>query len=119
MRSTGARLVALCLLFAGASVAAVGPAQAGVSLTPVTTGCPAGYTVKRVTAMEASGPYYLPRLTDAAGNNNLLVCALAQPDSVRDAYCKIGGVVACELQRLGLPHYLFKDDISPALKGAA
>src|SRR3954451_15448354 len=111
MRSTGARLVTLTLLISGASLAAVGPAQAGVSqtpVTPVTTGCPAGYTVMNVDAMEAKGPYYLPRLTDAAGNSNGWVCALAQPDSVRDAFCKQGGAVACELQQLGLPHYLFK-----------
>ena len=119
MLSPSARLFALGLVIAASSVAGVGPAQADVSQTPGNTACPAGYAVMSVTAMEATGPYYVPRLVDSGGNNNGLVCAKPQPDSVRDADCKNGGVVACLLQQLGLPHYLFKDDDSPALKGAA
>lgn len=72
-----------------------------------------------VAVMERTGPYYVPRLVDTAGNNNGLVCAKPQPDSVRDNDCKHGGEVACLLQELGLPHYLFKDDESPALNDAA
>lgn len=116
MLSTAARLSALLLFIAVASVSALGPAQAATSQTPGTTACPAGYPLMNVAAMEATGPYYVPRLVDTAGNNNGWVCAKPQPDSVRDNDCKHGGVVACQLQLLGLPHYLFKDDDSPAVK---
>jgi hypothetical protein len=109
---------ALGLVVTAASVGAAGAAQADVRPTPVATACPAGYPVMSVDAMEATGPYYLPRLIDSAGNNNGLVCAKPQPDSVRDKNCRKGGEVACLLQQLGLPHYLFKDDDSPALQGA-
>jgi hypothetical protein len=93
---------------------AVGTARADRSQTPVATGCPAGFALLSVASLEAAGPYYLPRLVDTGGNNNGYVCGLAQPDSVRDAYCKQGAVVACQLQALGLPHYVFRDDDSPA-----
>lgn len=119
MVSTGARLFALSLLIAAASVGALCPAQAEVSQTPGATACPTGYPVMSVAVMERTGPYYVPRLVDTAGNNNGLVCAKPQPDSVRDNDCKHGGEVACLLQELGLPHYLFKDDESPALNDAA
>jgi hypothetical protein len=119
MLSNGARrLFVLGLLVAAASLAAAGPAQAEVSQTPGATACPAGYALMSVTVMEATGPYYVPRLVDTGGNDNGLVCAKPQPDSVRDNDCKHGGEVACLLAGLGLPHYLFKDDDSPALKGA-
>ncbi len=115
----GIRILALGLVVAAATVSAIGPAQAEVSPTPVATACPAGYPVMSVTAMEATGPYFLPRLIDTGGNNNGVVCAKPQPDSVRDKDCRKGGEVACLLQQLGLPHYLFKDDDSPALKVAS
>ena len=89
-----------------------------MSQTPGATACPAGYNVMSVAVMEATGPYYVPRLTDTGGNANGWVCAKPQPDSVRDNDCRHGGAVACLLQQLGLPHYLFKDDASPALKDA-
>jgi len=46
------------------------------------------------------------------------VCGLAQPDSVRDAFCRQGGVVACLLEQLGLPQYVFTDDDNPASQKA-
>jgi hypothetical protein len=119
MLSKGARLFVLSLVTAAASVAVAGPAPAEVSQTPGATACPAGYPLMSVVAMEATGPYYVPRLVDTGGNDNGLVCAKPQPDSVRDNDCKHGGEVACLLQQLGLPHYLFKDDDSPALRDAA
>jgi hypothetical protein len=67
-----------------------------------------------VAALEASGPYPAPRVIDTAGNDNGYVCARAQPDSVRDAFCRQGFALACLFEQLGLPHYLFKDDDSPA-----
>jgi hypothetical protein len=99
-----------------AAAVSVGTARADVSQTPVVTACPTGLERLSVASLEAVGPYYVPRLVDTAGNDNGYVCGLAQPDSVRDAFCKQGGVVACLLQQLGLPHYVFKDDDNPASK---
>ena len=82
------------------------------------TGCPTGFALLGVAAMEAQGPYALPRAVDSAGNNDGYVCGQAQPDSVRDAFCRQGGTIACLLEVLGLPHYVFKDDDSPAKKNA-
>ena len=70
MTSKVARLFALGVLIAAASLTAVGPAQAEVFQTPGATACPAGYALMSVTEMEATGPYFVPRLTDAGGNNN-------------------------------------------------
>ena len=119
MPSTAVRVVVVSLLITAASLIGVGATQAEVTQTPGATGCPTGYDLKSVTAMEASGPYIVPRQVDTAGNNNGWVCAKPQPDSVRDNDCKHGGDIACQLQQLGLPHYLFRDDDSPALKDAA
>ena len=69
------KIFTLGLVVAAATVSAIGPAQAEVSQTPVVTACPAGYPVMSVTAMEATGPYFLPRLIDTGGNNNGVVCA--------------------------------------------
>jgi hypothetical protein len=116
LRSLSALLVGL--LIAGAAALSVGTASADVSQTPVATGCPAGYDHLSVASLEAAGPYVLPRLVDTAGNDNGYVCGLAQPDSVRDAFCRQGATIACLLQQLGLPHYVFKDDDSPASQPA-
>lgn len=107
-------LLACAVLMTTAAFLAVGTARADQSQTPVATGCAAGFALLSVSALEAIGPYYVPRLVDSAGNNDGYVCGNAQPDSVRDAYCKQGAVVACELAALGLPHYVFKDDANPA-----
>jgi hypothetical protein len=95
-----------------------GTARADVSQTPLSTACPAGYEHLSVGSLEAAGPYRLPRRFDASGNNNGSVCALEQPDSVRDAVCKNGGPVACILAQLGLPIYRFIDDDNPASQRA-
>src|SRR5258706_278662 len=78
--------------------------------------CDCGFEVRSAgeAGLVAAGRYYLLRLVDTAGSSNGFVCGLAQPDSVRDAFCKNGGTVACLLEQLGLPHYVFKDDDSPA-----
>jgi hypothetical protein len=101
-----------------AAALAAGTARADVSRTPVTTACPAGYERLGVAALEAQGPYAVPRRVDTAGNDNGYVCGLAQPDAVRDAFCRHGGTIACLLEQLGLPHYVFKDDDSPASQNA-
>ena len=67
-----------------------------------------------VATLEATGPYVLPRPVDSAGNNNVYVCGLVRPDSVRDAFCRQGLVTPCNLAHLGLPIYLFEDDDNPA-----
>ena len=115
--SRSIRSLVVLLLAAGAAVA-VGTARADVSQAPIATACPAGFERLSVAAMEAAGPYYLPRQVDTAGNKDGDVCGLAQPDSVRDAFCRQGGTVACQLAQLGLPHYVFKDDDSPASRNA-
>jgi len=104
------------LLTAAAVSALTATAHADTSQGPTVTACPAGYERLSVAALEAVGPYYLPRLVDTTGNNDGDVCGHPQPDSVRDAFCRQGGTVACLLEQLGLPHYLFKDDDSPAAK---
>ena len=114
MTSKSVRALLVGLTIATVASLAVGAARADVSQTPVATACPAGYEHLSVASLEAAGPYYVPRLVDTAGNNDGYVCGLAQPDSVRDAFCKQGGVVACLLAQLGLPHYVFKDDDNPA-----
>jgi hypothetical protein len=113
------RIVLVGLVVAALASLAIGTAAAGVSQTPIATGCPAGFDLLSVTALEASGPYYVPRLLDSAGNSDGYVCGRAQPDSVRDAFCKQGAVVACLLKELGLPHYVYKDDDNPASDNAA
>jgi hypothetical protein len=118
VKSRSVRSLVVLLLAVGAPVAA-GTARADVSQTPVATACPTGFDRLSVAALEAVGPYYVPRLVDTAGNDDGDVCGRAQPDSVRDAFCKQGGTVACLLAQLGLPHYVFKDDDSPASRNAA
>jgi hypothetical protein len=116
MITTSVRTVLASIVIAVVASLAAGTAGADVSQTPGATGCPTGYARLSVASFETAGPYYLPRQVDTAGNNDGYVCAHVQPDSVRDAYCKQGAVVACQLQVLGLPHYLFTDDDSPAAK---
>jgi hypothetical protein len=111
----------LLLAVAAAATVAVATARADGSQTPNVTGCPAGYALLSVAAIEASGPY--PDSVfggiDRAGNDNGLICGLAQPDAVRDAYCRQGAPIACQLEQLGLPHYVLKDDDSPARQNGA
>jgi predicted small secreted protein len=119
MTSHATRLLLVCLVLAACAALTVSGASADVSQTPVATGCPTGFERLSVARMESIGPYYLPRLVDTGGNDNGYVCGNAQPDSVRDAFCRQGGTVACELRQLGLPHYVFKDDDSPAHRAGA
>jgi len=109
-RASGRVLIAAASIVAGASVVA----SEAHAQTPVATACPAGFEYLSVDALEAAGPYLLPRRVDTAGNNNGYVCGQARPDSVRDAFCKQGGGNACNLAQLGLPIYLFTDDDNPA-----
>jgi hypothetical protein len=67
-----------------------------------------------VASFESVGPYILPRAVDTNGNGNGYVCAFPIPDAARDADCRSGGVIACQLKQLGLPLYHFTDDDTPA-----
>ena len=94
---------------------AAGTASAGVSQTPVATDCPAHFKLVSVASLEAAGPYILPHYYDVTtGNNNGYVCVFPMPDAARDADCRAGGTVACQLGQLGLPLYRFTDDDNPA-----
>ena len=114
MTSRSFRAVLVVLMTAATMSALAATGRADPSQTPVVTGCPAGYEHMSVAMFEALGPYPAPRVVDTAGNNNGYVCAHQQPDSVRDAFCKQGHELACVFEALGLHHYLFKDDDSPA-----
>lgn len=114
MKSQSLRAVLAGLVTAVVASLFVATARADVSQTPVVTGCPTGYEHVSVTSLEAAGPYAAPRVIDTAGNNDGYVCAHAQPDSVRDAYCRQGFALACLFEQLGVPHYLFQDDDSRA-----
>jgi len=110
----------LALIAATASIMAVGTAGAAMPQTPNVTGCPAAYQLLDIAALEASGPY--PDRVfggiDRAGNDNGYICGLVQPEAVLDAYCRQGAQIACELDQLGLPHYVLKDDDNPASHSA-
>jgi hypothetical protein len=113
-------LIAASALGAGTGTLLTGSAFAaaatGAAQTPVETACPAGYERLSVAALEAQGPYLLPRRVDEAGNDNGYVCGFALPDSFRDAQCiaSRGSGNSCVLQALGLPVYRFIDDQLPA-----
>src|SRR6476646_1139496 len=109
MTVTSARALLAGLLIAAIAALVGGTARADVSQTPLATACPAAFAPLSVKALEATGPYIVPRRVDTAGNHNGSVCGLALPDSVRDVHCKLGGLVACVLAQLGLPLYEFKD----------
>jgi hypothetical protein len=116
MNRHGLLMSRLVLTAAAVAILGIGTARAEVAQTPSVTGCPSGFERLSIAAVEASGPY--PDSVfggiDRAGNDNGYICGLAQPDSVRDAYCKQGAQIACQLEELGLPHYVLKDDNSPA-----
>ncbi len=97
------------LIVAAVAAAAVGAGTASAS--PVANGCPAAFDARPVSSF--GEPYRLPPLVDGSGNGNGTVCAFPLPDAVRDAGCRAGGVIDCELQQLGLPVYRFVDDVIP------
>lgn len=92
-----------------AAACALGAGAARAGSIPVATGCPAGWTVFPTD----TAPYRVPaQLDDPAngGNNDRLVCALALPDAVRDAWCAQGKPGPCLLESLGVPLYDFTED---------
>jgi hypothetical protein len=103
----------ICSTAALAAAAALAArAAADPAATPVTTGCPAGYSLFAV----GTPPYRVPAQLDNpanGGNGDGYVCARAFPDAVRDAFCAAGRG-GCLLEQLGLPLYLFGEDNNPA-----
>jgi hypothetical protein len=103
--------------FATLSIAATAtglPAGAANSPPPSNLGCPAGYQLLSVAALEAIGPYVAPREVDSNGNNDGYVCGHAVPLGEAEAICKNDkGPVACELLAFDppLPVYGFRDDV--------
>ena len=112
-----ARALLVGLFIAAVAAFACGTVRADVSQTPNATGCPAGYELLNIAALEASGPYQDSVLggIDRAGNNNGYICGNPQPEVIMVAWCRQGTEIACELAQAGLPHYRFKDDDSPAI----
>jgi hypothetical protein len=112
-------LTLLAALGAAAALAG-GTARADVSQTPIATGCPAGYQLLNIAELEAIGPY--PDSVfggiDRAGNDNGYICGLPQPEAFVEARCRLGVGIACELEQLGLPHYVLTDDDNPAGQNA-
>jgi hypothetical protein len=110
------RLLPLATFIVVVAALVSGTAKGGVTQTPSATGCPAGFELLNIAALEASGPYpdSVFGAIDRAGNNNGYICGNPQPDAVLTAYCRQGAEIACELQAAGLPHYVLKDDDSPA-----
>jgi hypothetical protein len=102
--------------FASLTIAATAtslPAGAASSQPAPKTGCPAGYQLLSVAALEAIGPYVAPREVDSNGNNNGYVCGHQVPPGEAEAICQTHSPVACELIALGLPVYGFRDDVVP------
>ena len=70
---------------AAAALLVLAPAAAAAA-TPVENGCPASAELTSVAALEASGPYQLPRrLDDPAngGNGDGWICAFPLPEVVQ------------------------------------
>jgi hypothetical protein len=82
-------------------------------------GCPEGFQLLGVAALEQMGPYALPPLIDAAGNDDGWVCGNALPPGEEQNRCnKEGpGSVPCQLIALGLPTYEFTDNDVPGHTG--
>ena len=66
------------------------------------TGCPAGYQLRSVESLAATGNAPLPGQIDAAGNGDGFVCALPLPDAV----CIAHGFDPCPVETI----YLFRDN---------
>lgn len=118
MRGTSIRASLVVLFVVGALAIVAGAGRADTSQTPNSTGCPAGYQLLNIAALEAIGPYPDSVLggIDRAGNDNGWICGNPQPPSIADNGCRKGFTIPCELEALGLPHYVLKDDDSPAVQ---
>jgi hypothetical protein len=96
------RIAADTVLLAVGLLAAV-PLPAAVAKPG--TGCPAGYQLRTVESLAATGNAPVPGQIDAAGNNDGLVCALPLPD----AFCIAMGFDPCPVETV----YLFTDNTVP------
>jgi hypothetical protein len=60
---------------------------AALAATPPETGCPAGFSLLSVQWLSTQGPYQLPGILDAAGNNDGYVCGKAIVDVAATHLC--------------------------------
>ncbi len=90
-----------------ALAAAVVAPTAASAATPKEAGCPAGFTVLSLQFLAAQGPYHLPFVLDAQGNNDGLVCGRAFVDAAAAQLC--GGV--CDVPVL---YNFYDNDRTPA-----
>ena len=107
----------LAALISAAAICA-SAASADVSQTPVTTGCPAGYSLFSIYTPHYGVPTQLDSLANG-GNGDHEVCAHQLPEAVVAAYCNNHEPRACTLLQLGLPLYQFTEDDNPAQGAAA
>jgi hypothetical protein len=96
------RVAAVTVLLAFGLLAA-GPLPTAAAKTG--TGCPAGFQLRTVESLAATGNTPNPGLLDAAGNNDGLVCVLPLPD----AFCTAMGYDPCPVETV----YLFLDNTVP------
>jgi hypothetical protein len=96
------RIAAGTVLLAVGLLAAV-PLPAAVAKPG--TGCPAGYQLRTVESLAATGNAPVPGQIDAAGNNDGLVCAHPLPD----AFCTAMGFDPCPVETT----YWFTDNTVP------
>lgn len=101
----------IAALVAAATFTAI--AGADPASTPVTTGCPAGYSLFSIYRPHYGVPAQLDSLANG-GNGDQEVCAHQLPEAVVAAYCNNHEPRACTLLQLGLPLYQFREDNSPA-----
>ena len=105
-------LVSLVAALGAMAVSAAGASASSV-VTPVQSGCPAGFTVFVV----PTPPYGIASHLDNpayGGNGDGYVCARILPDAMRDAFCARGLFGYCVLEQLGLPAYQFVENDNPA-----
>ena len=112
------RLVTAVAALAAIAATLLFAAQAGADpvLTPVVTGCPAGYSPFPVPEPGTS-PYRAPARLDSTangGNGDGSVCALELPEAVVAAFCNHLEPGACTLLQRDLPLYNFIEDNNPA-----
>ena len=72
------------------------------AVADTTNRCPAGWTLRSVESLAATGNAPVPGQVNAAGNADGFVCALPQPDAV----CRAMGFNPCPVATL----YLFRDN---------
>jgi hypothetical protein len=60
---------------------------AALAATPPQTGCPAAFSLLSVQWLSTQGPYQLPGILDAAGNNDGYVCGKLVVEPAATQFC--------------------------------